>query len=113
MRAGGDRSAPEQFTAMLLDQLSEDVADAVTAAPAHSPSSGRGSIAGFSVLRLQSEPLDSSDRSLVAVISAPARSTFPRPADRSILTIRRTAGEARFGGTELARESPQCDCFAL
>jgi hypothetical protein len=103
---------------MLLDQLSENVADAVTAAPAHFPKSKRrtasvAAISGFSVLRLQSEPLNSSDRSLVAVISAPALSTFRRPADRSILLIFRIAGETRFGGTELAREVPQCDCLSL
>jgi hypothetical protein len=105
MRTGGDRSSPEQFTAMLLDQSAKTPS-------MRSPPLRRISRTARAGRRGSIAALDSSDHSLIAVISAPARSTFLAQQTAQFFQSSEP-GEARFGGTELAREIPQCHCFAL
>jgi molecular chaperone DnaK len=123
---GRERFSPEQITAMILgharaalsEQLQEDVVDAVVTVPAFFSNSQRqatidaASIAGFNVLRLQSEsvatllakPYDSKDRYLVVVDFGAGKLDLSLVQQAGAdLTILRTAGDTQFGGIDLDR----------
>jgi molecular chaperone DnaK (HSP70) len=116
--------SPEQIIAFILgsvkaqlaEQLQEDVVDAVIAVPAFFSNSQRqatldaASIAGFNVMRLQSEtvaalmarPFDSVDRYLVVIDFGGGKLDLSLVQQAgATLTILRTAGDTQFGGIDL------------